>query len=316
MNVELNEDIVALMNSIEKKIGKLESDIVIDLRLRKENKIKSIHSSLAIEKNSLSIEQVTAIINGQRVLGQKKEIQEVKNAYQIYDQFDELNPYSQQDLLYAHKVLTNNIVESAGMYRNTDVGIFTESGKVVHMGARPQFIGELMNELFIKLKRSYLSPVLKACVFHYELELIHPFVDGNGRIGRLWQNLILSDYSKVFEYLTIETLIHTHQKRYYDALQQSDVEGNPTCFVKFMLELINNALGEFSHSRIIELNDSELAAYNLLMEYLMENTRITVTIFSTLINKSPVTARRYMTTYLKLNLIESHGQNKNRFYTM
>ncbi|WOO90156.1 Fic family protein [Mollicutes bacterium LVI A0078] len=316
MDVVLTEDIVVLLNSIEKKLGKLESEIVIDLHLRKENKIKSIHSSLAIEQNSLSIEQVTAIIEGERVLGVAIEIQEVKNAFEIYEQFNQLNPYSQQDLLYAHKILTKEIIASSGSYRNNDVGIFTDTGKVVHMGARPDFIYNLMTDLFTKLSESRLSPVIKACIFHYELELIHPFADGNGRMGRLWQNLILSKYSPVFEFLTIETLIYEHQEEYYAVLQESDETGEASHFAEFMLDLINSTLSEFTHSRIIELNQSELDAYNQLLEYLKQEKRITTSNFAKLIDKAPATSRRYMNKYAKLNLLESHGQNKDRFYTL
>lgn len=312
----LTEDIVVLLNSIEKKLGKLETEIVIDLRLRKENKIKSIHSSLAVEQSSLSLEQITAIINGKRVLGKAKEIQEVKNAFEIYDQFDKLNPYAQTDLLYAHKILTNQIIESNGKYRNTDVGIFTDAGKVANMGARPEFIYPLMTELFEKLESSKLSPVIKACVFHYELELIHPFEDGNGRMGRLWQNLILSKYSPVFEFLTIETLIYQYQQEYYNVLHECDVEGNATKFIEFMLKLINSTLSEFSNSAVTQLNENELEAYNKLINYLEQHKKITTMQFSKLVDKAPATARRYMSKYVNLSLIESHGTNKDRFYTI
>ncbi len=316
MDLLLTEDIVILLNSIEKKLGKIESEIVLDLRLRKENKIKNIHSSLAIEQNELSMEQITAIIEGKRVLGKAKEIQEVKNAFEIYDQFHNLDPYSQDDLLFAHKILTKEIINSNGNYRLNDVGIFTDTGQVVHMGARPDFIYPLMSELFAKLESSRISPIIKACVFHYELELIHPFEDGNGRMGRLWQNLILSKYSTVFEYLTIETLIYQHQQEYYNALQASDNEGESLIFVEFMLKLINSTLNEFTHSRIRELTLCELEAYNKLIYYLEQHDKITTTIFSDIIGKAPATARRYITRYVQLDLVESHGVNKNRFYTL
>ncbi len=316
MNLTINEDIIMLTSAIEKKLGKIESEIIIDLRLRKENKIKSIHSSLAIEQNSLSVEQITAIINGQRVLGAEKEIQEVKNAYTIYNQFDQLDPSSQEDLLYAHQILTADIIRTNGNYRNSDVGIFTENGQVVHMGARPEFVPKLMSELFSNFNKSILSPVIKACLFHYELELIHPFEDGNGRMGRLWQNLILSKYSTVFEFLTIETLIYENQQRYYNKLQESDYEGDACIFVIFMLGLINKTLSEFTHSRIIELNPVELVCYNKLILFIESNNKITTSEFSQLIDKAPATARRYIAKYVQLSLLESHGKNKSRFYTV
>lgn len=316
MNFTINEDIMILTSAIEKKLGKIESEIIIDLRLRKENKIKSIHSSLAIEQNSLTVEQITAIINGQRVLGSEKEIQEVKNAYTIYNQFNKLDPCSQDALLYAHRILTAKIIDSNGHYRNSDVGIFTEDGQVVHMGARPEFVPGLMTELFDNINKSRLSPIIKACLFHYELELIHPFEDGNGRMGRLWQNLILSNYSPVFEFLTIEALIYENQQRYYNKLQESDYEGSANIFVLFMLELINKTLSEFTHSRIIELSSVELEAYNKLIQFINENNKITTSEFSILIEKAPATARRYIVKYAELNLLESHGENKNRFYTI
>ncbi len=316
MDEILTEEVVVTLSSIEKKLTRLEQEIRMDLKLRKANKIKNIYSSLAIENNTLTVDQVTAIINGERVLGEEKEIQEVINAFEIYNQFESLNPYCENDLLYAHRVLTNKVVINNGKYRTTDVGIYNDEGQLVHMGARPNYIGEQMSKLFEYINKSNLSPVLKACIFHYELEYVHPFEDGNGRMGRLWQNLILSKYSNVFEFLTIETLIYQNQATYYRKLQLSDVAGSSQIFVEYMLELLNQTLGEYCHSRVIELSNNEYTAYNKLAIYLEQNKRITTSQFATEIGKAPATARRYMAKYLELGLIESHGKNKARFYTI
>ena len=180
----ITSTILNYLIEISKVLGNLEIETKKNLHLRKENRIKSIHSSLAIENNSLSIEQITAIIDGKRVLGDPKEIKEVKNAYEAYEKILNLNPYSEKDFLLAHKLLTTEIVGQSGKYRNSDVGIFDEQGNMVHLGARPQFIGDLMGELFDWGRKEDTPELVKSCVFHYDIERIHPFDDGTGRMGR------------------------------------------------------------------------------------------------------------------------------------
>ncbi|HEQ8344165.1 TPA: Fic family protein, partial [Streptococcus pyogenes] len=221
---------------ISKIIGNLELQVQKDLKLRKENRIQSIHSSLAIEQNSLTVEQITAIIDGKRVLGNPREIREVKNAYEAYEEILTLTPYDESHFLKAHGLLTAGIVNATGKYRSKDVGVYDEAGNVVHMGARPQFIAELMRELFNWGKTDDTPEIIKSCVFHYEIEMIHPFEDGNGRMGRLWQTVILANWHPIFAWIPIETLIYENQKAYYDALGKADKENSSNTFIEFMLD--------------------------------------------------------------------------------
>lgn len=211
--------------------------------MRKENRIKTIHSSLAIENNSLSLEQITAIINGKRVLGNPNEIKEVKNSIQAYDLLLSLNPYNEKDLLKAHKLMMQDLVDRNGKYRTDGVGIF-DGEKVVHLAPPANRVPELMFDLFEWLKTSDVHPLIKSCVFHYEFEFIHPFQDGNGRMGRLWQTVILKDWKEVFAWLPVETLIKENQKEYYNALGVSDSAADSTKFIEFMLTLILNTIEE------------------------------------------------------------------------
>lgn len=231
---------------ISRVLGILEFSVKSDLKLRKENRIKSIHSSLAIENNSLTEKQVTDIIDGKRVLGDPKEIREVKNAYDAYEEILTLDPYRQKDFLKAHRLLTAGIVNEAGKYRSRDIGIFDEIGNVVHMGARPQYLQALMDDLFAWGKNDNTPELIKSCVFHYEIETIHPFADGNGRMGRLWQTVILANWNPIFAWIPIETLIYENQRDYYKVLEQVDQETNSNRFIEFMLAIILKTLKKSS----------------------------------------------------------------------
>ncbi len=242
---EITSRIIELISNISEKIGEINSlqDSPYHIQLRKENRIKTIHSSLAIENNSLSIEQITAIIDGKRVLGNPNEIKEVKNSIQAYDLLLSLNPYNEKDLLRAHELMMQDLVERNGKYRNDEVGIF-DGKKVVHLAPPADRVLELMGDLFEWLKTSDVHPLIKSCVFHYEFEFIHPFQDGNGRMGRLWQTVILKEWKEVFAWLPVETLIKEKQKEYYNVLAVSDSAANSTKFIEFMLTLILNTIDE------------------------------------------------------------------------
>jgi Fic family protein len=217
------------------------------VKLRKENKIKTIQHSLAIEGNSLNLTQVTDLVDGKRVLGPKRQILEVQNAIKVYETLASFKWNSEKDLLRAHKLLMQDLVKNPGKYRSESVGIF-KSGVVKHMAPSAKQVPSLMGKLFNFLKQDLdTHPIVKACVFHYELEFIHPFMDGNGRMGRLWQQVILMNFSEVFEFLSIETLIHQRQRNYYLALEKSDKAGESTTFVEFSLEVIRDTLTEFSN---------------------------------------------------------------------
>ena len=210
--------------------------------LRRTNRIRTIHGSLAIEQNTLSLEQVTAVLNGKHVLAPPKDIAEVKNAYEIYERLDELDPYSVDDLLTAHGIMTRGLVEESGMFRTRPVGIVDQEGHVLHFGTLPQYVPDLVMELLDWAKHSDLHMLIRSCVFHYELELIHPFADGNGRVGRLWHTLLLSKWNPVFSWLPVESIIHDHQQEYYDAINVSNDAGESTVFIEFMLFAIKASL--------------------------------------------------------------------------
>ncbi len=242
---EITSKIIELISNISEKIGEVNylQNSPYHIQLRKENRIKTIHSSLAIENNSLSLKQITDIIDGKRILGNLNEIKEVKNSIQAYDLLLSLNPYSEKDLLKAHKLMMQDLVERNGKYRTDGVGIF-DGEKVVHMAPPANRVPELMGDLFEWLKTSDVHPLIKSCVFHYEFEFIHPFQDGNGRMGRLWQTVILKEWKEIFAWLPVETLIKENQKEYYKVLGTSDSEANSTKFIEFMLSLILNTIEE------------------------------------------------------------------------
>ncbi|MCI7809563.1 Fic family protein [bacterium] len=212
--------------------------------LRRTNRIRSIYSSLAIEQNTLSLEQVTAVLNGKRVIAPPKDIAEVKNAYEIYERMDSLDPYSAEDLLSAHAVMTRGLVEESGCFRSKPVGLVDKQGNVLHFGTLPDDVPGLVKELLEWTRDSDFHMLIKSCVFHYELELIHPFADGNGRIGRLWHTLLLTQWKPIFAWLPMESIIHDRQEEYYDAINRSNFEGESTAFIAFMLSAIKAALME------------------------------------------------------------------------
>ena len=210
--------------------------------LRRTNRIRSIYSSLAIEQNTLSLEQVTAVLNGKRVIAPPKDIAEVKNAYEIYEMMDSLNPYSVDDLLNAHAVMTRGLVEESGCFRSGPVGVVDKQGNILHFGTLPDYVPGLVNELLDWTQDCDYHMLIKSCVFHYELELIHPFADGNGRIGRLWHTLLLTQWKPMFAWLPVESIIHDRQEEYYNAINQSNYDGESTVFIEFMLSAIKASL--------------------------------------------------------------------------
>ena len=212
--------------------------------LRRSNRIRTIYSSLAIEQNMLSLEQVTAVLSGKRVIAPPKDIAEVKNAYEIYEMIDTLDPYSVDDLLNAHGVMTRDLVEESGCFRSRPVGVVDKQGNVLHFGTLPDYVPGLVVELLDWVRDSDFHMLIKSCVFHYELELIHPFADGNGRIGRLWHTLLLTHWKPMFAWLPVESIIHDRQDEYYQAINRSNNEAESTAFIEFMLSAIKEALLE------------------------------------------------------------------------
>ena len=212
--------------------------------LRRTNRIRTIYSSLAIEQNTLSLEQVTAVLNGKHVVAPPKDIAEVKNAYEIYEIMDSLDPYSVDDLLRAHGVMTKGLIEESGCFRSRPVGVVDKQGNILHFGTLPDYVPGLVVELLDWVRDSEFHMLIKSCVFHYELELIHPFSDGNGRIGRLWHTLLLTQWKPMFAWLPVESMIHDRQDEYYQAINRSNNEVESTVFIEFMLSAIKEALLE------------------------------------------------------------------------
>ena len=215
-----------------------------NLRLRRISRMRTIHSSLAIEANTLSLEQVTAVIDGKRVLAPPEDIREAQNAYAAYEALAEMDPYSMEDLLRAHKYMMEGLVKDAGCFRSSNVGVF-DGDVLVHAGTPAKYVPEVMRGLFDWLKTTDMHPLIASCVFHYEFEFIHPFSDGNGRMGRLWHSLLLRNWEDVFSWLPIESLVAEHQQEYYAALGGANASGGvSTPFVEFMLSMIEQTLAE------------------------------------------------------------------------
>lgn len=241
---EITNTIIDSVAEIAELVGRLTStnQLSSNPTLRRSNRIRTIHGSLAIEQNTLSLEQVTAVLNGKHVLAPPKDIAEVKNAYEIYERLDELDPYSVDDLLTAHGIMTRELVDESGMFRTRPVGVVDQEGRVLHFGTLPQYVPDLVMELLDWVKNSDVHMLIRSCVFHYELELIHPFADGNGRVGRLWHTLLLSKWNPAFAWLPVESIIHDRQEEYYAAINASNDAGESTVFIEFMLSAIKASL--------------------------------------------------------------------------
>ena len=247
---EITNAMIDHVAEIAELVGRMTStnQLSANPTLRRTNRIRTIHGSLAIEQNTLTLEQVTAVLNGKQVLAPPKDIAEVKNAYEIYEQLDELDPHSVDDLLTAHGIMTRGLVDESGVFRSKPVGVVDQEGNVLHFGTLPQYVPDLVMELLDWVKGSDVHMLIRSCVFHYELELIHPFADGNGRVGRLWHTLLLSKWNPVFAWLPVESIIHDHQQEYYDAINASDNAGESTVFIEFMLSAIKASLMDAIHT--------------------------------------------------------------------
>ena len=241
----MTDKIMNLVADVSEQIGRIKvlSHGNVNPHLRKENRIRTIHSSLAIEHNSLSLEQVTAVVNGKHILGNPNEIREVKNAYDTYEMMLVLNPYSVKDLLKAHKMMMKDLIPENGKFRSGGVGVF-DGDVVVHMAPPASLVPGEIQDLFAWYKKSEIHPLIRSAIFHYEFEFIHPFADGNGRMGRMWHSLLLGRWNEIFYWLPVEELIRSRQQEYYNALNKSDRESDSSTFVEFMLEILLDTLRE------------------------------------------------------------------------
>ena len=245
----ITDEILSLVASISEKIGRISATANLESKphLRKNNRIKSIHSSLKIEANSLSLGQVRDVINGKMVLGEQKEIREVQNAYAAYEQFSKIDPYSIKDLKKYHGIMTKYLVEESGAFRRGEEGVFN-GDRCIFMAPPARLVPQLMDDLFgwMKEAQGHVHPLILSSVFHYEFVFIHPFSDGNGRMARLWHTAILSQWKPIFEYIPIESQIEKFQDDYYDAIAKCHVDGASTRFIAFMLLQIDKILDEIS----------------------------------------------------------------------
>ena len=309
---EITNQMIDYVAEIAELLGKLNVTDAISSNpiLRRSNRIRTIHGSLAIEQNTLSLEQVTAVLNGKHVLAPPKDIAEVKNAYEIYERLDELDPYSVEDLLAAHGIMTRGLVEESGVFRTRPVGVVDSEGHVLHFGTLPQYVPDLVMELLDWAKISEVHMLVRSCVFHYELELIHPFADGNGRVGRLWHTLLLSKWDPAFAWIPVESIIHDRQQEYYDAINTSNDAGESTVFIEFMLSAIKASLIE-AIGTSDEISDGKMdkatLRWNKIQAYLKTHDYIMNADVRALCGVSAATANRILSQFVdKEKLIKDH----------
>lgn len=298
---EINERIMADVIEIAELVGRISvtDKISMNPTLRRTNRIQTIYSSLAIEQNTLDIEQVTAVLSGKRVIAPPKDIAEVQNAYEIYDNMDKLNPYSIDDLLKAHSVMERGLLNEAGEFRSRPVGVADSEGNILHFGTLPQYVPKLIQELLEWTEKSEIHLLIKSCVFHYEFELIHPFADGNGRMGRLWHTLLLSKWNPIFAWLPIESIIHDNQSEYYNAINVSNNNGNSTVFIEFMLSVIKQALQESINDKPKNISSKSDLRWNKINDYLETHEYILNSDVQKLLGVSSATATRILVGFMK-----------------
>ena len=309
---DITPKILKLISSISEKIGEVNANYLTKQspQLRKQNRIKTIHSSLKIEGNTLTEEQITALIENKRVIGPEKDVLEVLNTIKVYEKLDSYEFSSDKNFLKAHLELMNGLIESAGKYRKQGVGIV--KGTILEHIAPPfENVPHLMKVLFEYLKDSDELTLIKSCVFHYEMEFIHPFLDGNGRMGRLWQTLILMAEYPVFEFLPFETLISKTQDEYYKSLALSDKSVKSTAFIEYMLGVIEKSLESLLNYNNRVLKDIDRLEYFLTLGIKEFNRKDYMNVFKDL---SSATASRDLKKGMEMNMFERFGNlNKTKY---
>jgi Fic family protein len=282
---KITSKIVNLISSISEEMTKIEVDKtnIISPRLRKINRIKTLAGTLEIEGNFLGEEKITAILDGKKVLGTYEEITEVEGAIEAYKAFEKYDFTKLDDLLYAHKLLMQDILKTAGSFRKVNVGVGGKDG-VSHIAAQPDLVPKLMDDLFDWLERSDEHPLIKSSVFHYEFEFIHPFSDGNGRIGRLWQSVILYDWKESFIAIPTESIIRNHQEDYYKAIEESSQIGESTPFVEFMLGVILEAINSSVKDSVKDSVNSSVNTEDKILDLLKQNPNHTIKELADILN--------------------------------
>ena len=308
----MTDKIISLITEIGEQVGRITvlQEGTISPHLRRENRIRTIHSSLAIEHNSLSLEQVTAILEGKRVLGNPNEIREVQNAYGAYELMLQLNPASVDDLLKAHTLMMNGLVPENGRFRTGGVGVF-DGDVLIHIAPPAEFVPDHIRNLFAWYQQSALHPLIKSAVFHYEFEFIHPFADGNGRMGRMWHSLLLGKWKELFFWLPIEELIQSRQQEYYTALGAADRQADSSGFVELMLEIIRDSLkevtevGRFTDQDSDQVTDQVKTPVNRLLSALGNEVLSATELMQRLsLSHRPTFRKNYLNPALEQKLIE------------
>lgn len=311
---EITPAILKLITTVSEKLGEARASFMDkpSPQLRKQNKVKTIHSSLKIEGNTLTEGQITALIDNKRVIGPRKDVREVLNAIKVYEKINQYDPHSSRSFLSAHRQLMEGLVEKPGQYRTENVGIL-QGSRVSHLAPPAGNVHFLMSRLFNYLKKEDDLSLIKSCVFHYEMEFIHPFIDGNGRMGRLWQTVILMQEYPVFEYLPFESLISQTQEQYYDTLSRSDKAGKSTVFIEYMLKVIDESL-----EQLLDFSNRSLSAEERL-EYFASLNKEAFTrkdymaVFKGL---STATASRDLGKGVELGFFEKTGEKRNTVYRL
>ena len=323
----ITEKILHQIAEISEQVGSLNSRIENDLpspMLRKKNQIRTIHSSLAIENNTLSLKQVTDIIDGKHVLGAPDEIQEVKNAIEAYRLMPQLDAFKEKDMLKAHGLMMSQLVRNAGHYRQEGVGVFDGNDNCLHMAPPPDRVPELMGDLFHWVKTCKTHPLVYSCVFHYEFEFIHPFIDGNGRMGRYWQTMLLSRWKGIFSWIPVETIVKEHQQEYYGVIAKCDAAGESTLFIEFMLQCLLEAMENYSEpeeEENTELHDKlhdkfpELSAKAIeVLEVLNAHRGLNAAEIGQQLNLSERQVKTYITKLKQVGLLVRVGSNKTGYW--
>lgn len=311
---QITAQMLSLLTQVSEKIGEANTLQLNrpQTELRKANRIKTIQSSLAIEGNTLTEDQITALLNNKRILAPQKDILEVQNAIAVYDQLHNLKPFQLTSILQAHKVLMRGLITEAGKLRSGNVGIIKGS-KVTHVAPSGGMVKGLLNDLLQYVKSDDDPILIKSCVFHYEFEFIHPFADGNGRMGRLWQTVLLASSYPIFEYLPIESVIKAEQAKYYNALNQSDSHGHCTAFIVFMLESMLKALNELLSKPYQVLDEvTRISLFKEVMGNKTFNRKDYLQHFKTI---SPATASRDLKAATEQRILKKSGDKRFTEYS-
>lgn len=312
INARILDNLIGINGSVI-KMGQMKGGTVLPM-LRRANRLKSLHSSLAIEGNTLSLDDVSAIIDGKRVIGPKDEITEVRNAYSAYEGMDSFDPFDRDSLLKAHALMMDGLMEKAGSFRTGTEGVFDSDGNLVYLAPPPDMVPELVDDLLGWTNDSDYPMIVRSCIFHYQFEYIHPFEDGNGRVGRLWQTLLLSKYDESFKWIPVESIIRMHQKEYYHAIEQSNLSCDCTVFLEFMTGAILEALEGFEGSvvgeqvgRNVRLLHNETVLYAMIRDGYFGDIRQA----AKQMDVSRATVNRCLASLKEKGLIRKEGNRKS-----